>query len=122
MNQTIRDWRETPIEVGSIVVYPTASSSRITMNEAIVAEIDFTTPALLVRKTIEHTLRTRQSFSSDSIRLQKITRFDRVTVVKSPDPGLCNWHGCVAPAGHDNAALSGFEYWPAHSFERRTPL
>lgn len=137
----VNDWRKMPIHVGSVIVYATTASSSVTMNEAIVAKIEFVpetrynyhpidpvtnkrpsptpytvdVPVLYVRKTVEHAHRTVNT-KANQAKLQKLTRVDRVTVVEHPDPNKCNFEGCTAEEGHDDA-LTDY-YWPAHSFER----
>lgn len=138
MTSKVEDWRGTPIEVGALIVYATTASSSITMNEAIVARIESVpetrynyvidpvtnkrqqipytvyNPVLYVRKTIEHSYGSNSK--QDHSKLQKLTRVDRVTVVKRPDPANCNFEGCTENLGHDDPGDGN--YWPAHSFER----
>lgn len=73
-----KDWRGTPIEVGSIVVYPGRASSSMWMNEGEVVGLverhlypDGKAPAIRVRRTRGH--------YSEGI--STLDRLDRVTVV-----------------------------------------
>lgn len=136
----LTDWRQQPIAVGAVIVYPTTASSSITMNEAVVGEIYFDpqtryhwgdadpitkqrartsyieqVPRLRVRKTIEH-LYGANNNTADATKLMKIERVDRVTVVVPRDEERCNHLGCTADLDHDDPTNP--YCWPAHSWER----
>jgi len=72
--ETKLDWRGNPITVGCTVVYPAQVRNRVWMNEAEVVEIE---PRRLDVKV------TRGRWDSDTGRLTRLTRVDRVTVVDS---------------------------------------
>lgn len=81
----MKDWRGTPIEVGSTIVYPGRQGSSVWVNEAVVLEVGErrrwqllpgeTEPALKVRRTHDTT------GWRDLDKVSTVTAVDRVTVV-----------------------------------------
>jgi hypothetical protein len=84
----LNDWRGTPIEVGSTIVYAVASSgSMISMVEAVVEEVgeeegwNGPVPVLWVRRKLEH-WSSKFTESAKNKRV-KLSRLDRIVVVPS---------------------------------------
>lgn len=83
MNDQPLDWRGTPIEVGSIIVYPGRHSSYLWMNEGEVLSLSTfeewgrTKPMLRVRRTREERWDRTHEVSGEST----LTAVHRVTVV-----------------------------------------
>lgn len=84
--QTLIDWRDTPIEVGSIVVYPGRQGSHQWMVEAEVLEIaqeeQWSTGDVLTVLRVQPLRQGRYSRTNKTP--VKLTALERVTVVQSP--------------------------------------
>ncbi len=70
----MKDWRGTPIEEGSTVVYPGRVSSALWMNEAKVVEVQDG------RLKVHRTARSRRGWGTTD-KVTYLTAIDRVTVV-----------------------------------------
>lgn len=80
MNLT--DWRGTPIEAGSTIVYPGRHSSQLWMNEGVVVEINSVTKwsATLTELKVQRT-RDRWNSAITARAFVTLTALDNVTVV-----------------------------------------
>jgi hypothetical protein len=76
----VKDWRGTPIAVGSTVVYPGRQSSYVWLNEATVLAVDEDARTLTIRRGFENARRSPARKRVDPS-VKTLTALHMVTVV-----------------------------------------